>query len=99
MILVASGQTGLSAVVTSGTTTLGTQTLVAGYNGFSFLGMTTGTVSVKVVDSAGTTVVSGTGPIDVSLPSSTSLHIYKYSVLILSRLLAQPRSATTTSRL
>jgi len=69
-ILVASGQTGLKAIVTSGSTTLGTQTLIAGYNSFSFLGMTTGVVSVKVVNAAGTTIVSGTGPIAVSRPLS-----------------------------
>jgi glucan endo-1,3-alpha-glucosidase len=66
-ILVAAGQSGLKAVVTSGSTTLGTQTLVPGFNGFSFPGMTTGTVSVKVVNSAGATVISGSGPIAVSL--------------------------------
>lgn len=65
-ILVASGQTGLKAIVTSGSTTLGTQTLAPGFNGFSFLGMTTGTVSVKVVNAAGTTIISGSGPIPVS---------------------------------
>jgi hypothetical protein len=65
-ILVAAGQTGLSSIVTSGTTTLGTQTLSPGFNGFSFLGMTTGNVSVEVVNSAGTTVISGTGPIAAS---------------------------------
>ncbi|RDL30183.1 Uncharacterized protein BP5553_10461 [Venustampulla echinocandica] len=64
-ILVAAGQTGLKAVVTSGSATLGTQTLNPGFNGFSFPGMTTGTVSVKVVNSAGATVVSGSGPIAV----------------------------------
>lgn len=73
-ILVAAGQTGLKAIVTSGSTTLGTQTLSSGFNGFSFLGMTTGTVSVTVVNSAGTTVISGTGPIAVSrfIPSGTN---------------------------
>lgn len=65
-ILVAAGQSGLKAVVTSGSTTLGTQALTPGFNGFSFLGMTTGTVSVKVVNSAGTTIISGSGPIAVS---------------------------------
>jgi glucan endo-1,3-alpha-glucosidase len=50
----------------SGSTTLGTQSLVPGFNGFSFLGMTTGTVSVKVINSDGTTVISGTGSIAVS---------------------------------
>jgi glucan endo-1,3-alpha-glucosidase len=65
-ILVAAGQTGLKAIVISGSTTLGTQTLVPGFNGFSFLGMTTGNVSVSVVNSAGATVISGTGPITVS---------------------------------
>lgn len=65
-ILVAASQTGLKAVVMSGSTTLGTQTLTPGFNGFSFLGMTVGTVSVKVVNSAGTTVISGSGPVAVS---------------------------------
>ena len=62
----AAGQSGLKAVVTSGSKTLGTQALTPGFNGFSFLGMTTGTVSVKVVNSAGTTIISGSGPIAVS---------------------------------
>lgn len=66
VILVAAGQTGLSAVVTSGTKTLGTQALNAGFNSFSFLGMTTGTVSVKVVSSVGASVVAGSGKIAVS---------------------------------
>ena len=62
----AAGQTGLRAVITSGTFSLGTQNLVPGFNRLSFDGMTTGPVSVKVLDGSGATVVSGTGPLAVS---------------------------------
>jgi len=72
IILVAAGQTGLRAVFTSGNATLGTQSLVAGFNGFSFGGLTTGLVTVKVLSSAGTTLISGTGPISVSYRASTT---------------------------
>ena len=72
-ILVAAGQSGLKAVVTSGSTTLGTQALSPGFNGFSFLGMTTGTVSVQVVNSAGNTIISGSGPIAVSRHGLTAI--------------------------
>ena len=74
-ILVAAGQTDLKAVVTTGGTILGTQTLVPGFNGFSFYNMTAGVVSVAVENSAGAIVISGTGPIEVStLPLESSLH-------------------------
>ncbi len=53
-------------MVTSGGITLGTQTLIPSFNGFSFLGITTGIVSVEVVNSAGAIVISGSGPIAVS---------------------------------
>lgn len=65
VILVAEGQTGLTATVTSGKKQLGTATLVSGFNKFSFDGLTTGSVSVKVTDESGNTVVSGTGPVEV----------------------------------
>lgn len=86
-ILVAAGQTGLKAIVTSGSTTLGTQTLSPGFNGFSFLGMTTGSVSVEVVNSAGSTVISGTGPIAVS----------HFNCLALNRLLISFEVVSTSS--
>ena len=66
VILVRAKQTSLRAVFTSGSTTLGTKTLVPGYNAVSFGGLTAGLVTVKVLNAAGATVVSGTGPIAVS---------------------------------
>ncbi|CAG8954081.1 hypothetical protein HYFRA_00009183 [Hymenoscyphus fraxineus] len=66
VILVAAGQTGLSVTATSGSKNLGTQALNAGYNSFSFTGMTTGTVNVKVVGSNGASVVQGSGKIAVT---------------------------------
>ena len=65
VILVAEGQSGLQAVVTSGTTQLGTKTLTSGFNSFSFDGLTTGKVSVTVTDSSGSTIVGGIGPLEV----------------------------------
>lgn len=70
VVLVAEGQTGLTASITSGVAVLGTQALVAGFNAISFDGMTTGQISMKVTNSAGATVISGTGPIDVSFALS-----------------------------
>lgn len=71
----AKGQNGLSAVVTSGVTRLGTFNLVEGYNKFSFGGMTTGKVTVEVKNGNGK-VVGGTGPKEVGIkekPVSNSL--------------------------
>ena len=65
IILVAEGQSGLTATVTSGSTHLGTAALTPGFNQFSFDGLTTGAVSVAVSDSSGQTVVSGTGLVEV----------------------------------
>ncbi|KAH8599849.1 glycoside hydrolase [Bisporella sp. PMI_857] len=79
VVLVAAGQTGLQAILTSGSTRLGTQNLVAGFNGFSFGGMTTGSVSVRVINSVGTTLVSGTGPIAVV--STATLCNYNFQVV------------------
>ena len=65
IILVAEGQTGLGATVSSGSTQLGTAPLRAGFNSFSFDGLTTGAVRVVVTDDSGNIVVSGTGPLEV----------------------------------
>jgi hypothetical protein len=67
---VAKGQTGLSAVVTSGTVRLGTLNLVPGYNKFSFGGMTTGKIIVEVKNGS-TKVVGGTGTKEVSLKANS----------------------------
>lgn len=64
VVLVAPNQIGLSAVVTSGSTQLGTVTLKPGYNQFSFVGMTTGAVRVEVRDGSNK-IVGGSGPIEV----------------------------------
>jgi len=81
VILVAKGNTGFTAVITSGSTQLGTQGLTEGYNGFSFEGLTTGTVVVSVKDSTGNTVVQGTGPIAVV--STAELCNYNFQVVAL----------------
>ncbi|KAJ9150800.1 Glycoside hydrolase family 71 protein [Pleurostoma richardsiae] len=78
VILVAKGQTGLIVTVTSGASTLGQATLAEGFNKFSFSGLTTGAVSVRVAQGS-STVISGTGPISVS--SSTSLCNFNFQVV------------------
>ncbi|KAG9248917.1 glycoside hydrolase [Calycina marina] len=66
VVLVASGQSGLKATVTSGSKTLGTANLKTGYNSFSYPGVIAGQVIVKVTNAADAIVISGTGPISVS---------------------------------
>lgn len=79
VVLVAQGQTGLTATITSGTKVLGTQALVPGFNSIAFEGMTTGQVSMQVKNSAGAVVISGVGPI--SVVSTSSLCNYNFQVV------------------
>ncbi|OBT83372.1 hypothetical protein VE02_08364 [Pseudogymnoascus sp. 03VT05] len=81
VVLVAPNQIGLTAVVTSGSTQLGTVTLKPGYNQFSFAGMTTGAVRVEVRDGSNK-IVGGSGPIQVT--NSAQLCNYNYQVVALS---------------
>jgi len=70
VVLVAEGILTYAVSIVSGSTTLGTQLLVPGYNQYSVSGLTTGTVVVTVKDTLkNAEVISGTGPIAVSFPS------------------------------
>lgn len=93
--MVAKGQNGLSAVVTSGTTRLGTFNLVQGYNKFSFGGMTTGKVTVEVKNGSGR-VIGGTGPKEVGPKEKSTLILEALTCCRLSNLRL---SAITTIRL
>jgi glucan endo-1,3-alpha-glucosidase len=78
VILVASGQTALVAVVKSGETEMGKVNLVEGYNAFKVGGLVAGKVSVEVF--SGSTMISGGyGSIDVA--NSGSLCNYNFQVV------------------
>lgn len=79
VVLIAEGVTGYGVSISSGGTTLGTQTLVPGFNSFIVDGLETGTVIVTVTDGSSSTVVSGTGPIDVV--DDTDLCNYNFQVV------------------
>ncbi|KAM3086493.1 hypothetical protein ACMFMG_000626 [Clarireedia jacksonii] len=80
VVLVAKGVTGLQASIEVGGTVLGTQALNAGYNVVSVSNITTGAVSMKVVDEAsGTVVVKGTGSLEVV--GSAKLCNYNFQVV------------------
>lgn len=69
-VMVASGVTGAKMIVTSNGVTIGTYALTTGLNAFEVPGMTAGVVSVKVVDAAGNTLMSGTGSKAVAADAS-----------------------------
>ena len=82
MVLLAQGAADHVITIKSGSTTLGTQKLSAGFNSVVVSGMTTGVVSVVVTESgSSTTVVSGTGPIAVR---SSGVCNYNFQVVGLS---------------
>ena len=72
----AKGQSGLSVVVTSGSTRLGTANLVPGFNKFTFGGMTTGKVTVEVRNGNGR-VIGGTGPKEVTFDQEITLLLHR----------------------
>jgi glucan endo-1,3-alpha-glucosidase len=68
--------------ITSGSTALGSQKLVPGFNEFSVGGLTAGSVVVTVTDSAASgTVVSGTGSLPVV--ATSDLCNYNFQVVAL----------------
>ena len=81
IVLVAEGQSGLRAVVSQGGSQLGTAQLSPGFNSFVIENMGTGSVSVEVQGVNGS-VISGTGPIEVTAVSD--LCNYNYQVVALS---------------
>ena len=74
------GQTGLTVTVTSGNTQLGQASLVEGFNKFSFSGLTTGSVNVKVQQGT-SIIIAGTGPISVSSDPCPINHARSYTQL------------------
>jgi glucan endo-1,3-alpha-glucosidase len=68
--------------ITSGSTALGSQKLVPGYNQFSMSGLTVGDVSVTVIDtSSNSNVVSRTGPLPVV--ATSDICNYNFQVVAL----------------
>jgi glucan endo-1,3-alpha-glucosidase len=68
--------------ISSGSTTLGSQALVPGFNRFSVSNLTVGSVSVSVTDaSSGAAVVAGTGPLEVV--QTSDLCNYNFQVVAL----------------
>ncbi|KAA8575569.1 hypothetical protein EYC84_004708 [Monilinia fructicola] len=65
VVLVARGVEGLKGSISVGGKVWGSKALSEGFNTLVVSNITTGTVSMSVVDGAGTVVVSGKGPLDV----------------------------------